>query len=471
MLFGKGKRLGVAAMDMTSGPLFMKIVRFTIPLMLMGTLQLLYNAADIIVVGNWGSENSLAAVSSTGSLINLIVNVFMGLSVGTSVAVAQHFGAGRMKDVSDAVHTSIALAVICGIVVGIFGFFSAKGILRLMDSPENVIDLSALYVKIYFIGMPANMIYNFGAAILRAIGDNKRPLYYLTVSGIVNIILNLVLVIVFHLDVAGVAIATIVSQVISAVLILICLIRTDGPIKLHIKKIRIHREKLVHILTVGLPAGIQGSIFSISNVVIQSSVNAFGSAAMAGSGAGASIEGFVYQAMNSVYQAAITFTGQNFGAKQYRRIKKIAFECMGLVTIVGLAAGSLAKLLDEQLLGFYTDVDLEIKYGVTRMSVILLTYFLDGMMDVMVGMLRGIGHSILPTITTIAFVCGFRIIWIYTYYAQYKEACGGDPEKSLTVLFLSYPISWIMATLCHIIGFIVIYGGICKKAKAAGEYK
>ena len=230
-------------------------------------------------------------------------------------------------------------------------------------------------------------------------------------------------------------------------------------------------DKLLHIASVGIPAGVQGSIFSISNVIIQSSVNFFGDAAMAGSGAGANIEGFIYNAMNSVYQAAITFTGQNFGAKQYRRIKTIAFECMGLVTIVGLSTGLIAKLLDDRLMSIYTSVQEEVAFGITRMSVILLTYFLDGMMDVMVGMLRGIGHSILPTITTILFVCGFRIVWIYTYFAQYKIECNYDPHKSLTVLFLSYPISWIMATISHTICFIIIFGRICKKAKANGEYK
>ena len=453
------------SMDMTSGSIFPKIVRFTLPLLLMGTLQLLYNAADIVVVGRWGSDASLAAVSSTGALINLIVNVFMGLSVGTSVVVAQHFGAGRMKDVSETVHTSIAVAAISGIAVGIFGFFAAKGMLELMDSPENVIDLSALYVKIYFIGMPANMLYNFGAAVLRAVGDTKRPLYYLSISGVINVILNLIFVIVFKMDVAGVALATIISQVVSAVLVLACLIHSDGAIKLYIKKLRIHKDKLLNILSVGLPAGIQGSIFSISNVIIQSSINFFGDAAMAGSGAGANIEGFIYMAMNSV-----TFTSQNFGAEKYRRIKTVAFECMGLVTAVGLSLGIIVKLFDSQLLSIYTDSQAEIEFGVIRMSVILLTYFLDGTMDVMVGLLRGIGHSVLPTIGTIAFVCGFRILWIFTYFAQYKASVGNDPAKSLTVLFLSYPISWVMATLAHTICFLVIFGKMVKKAKAEGKW-
>ena len=449
-------------MDMTTGSILPKLVRFTIPLMVMGMLQLLYNAADIVVVGHWGSENSLAAVSSTGALINLIVNVFMGLSVGTSVVVSQHFGAGEMKDVSETVHTSIATALISGVAVGIFGFFAARQMLVWMDSPDSVIDLSALYVKIYFIGMPANMLYNFGAAVLRAVGDTKRPLYYLTVSGIINVILNLIFVIGFKMDVAGVALATIISQLISAVLVTICLMRSDGAIKLYLKKIKIHPRKLVEIVKIGLPAGIQGSIFSVSNVIIQSSINAFGSAAMAGNGAAANIEGFIYTAMNSVYQAAITFTGQNFGAKQYKRIKTIAFECMGFVVIVGMGLGLLAKTFDTQLLGIYTDNSEEIAFGVVRMSVIMFTYFLDGTMDVLVGLLRGVGHSVLPTITTIMFVCGFRILWISTFFAQYKLGHPDDPAACLRILYMSYPISWTMATISHFICFAVIYRGILK---------
>lgn len=468
-MFNKARVGRDRSMDMTQGALLPKIIRFTIPILLMGTLQLFYNAADVVVVGRWGSDYSLAAVSSTGALINLIVNVFMGLSVGTSVVVARHFGAGRMKDVSETVHTSIAVAGICGVVVGVFGFFTARTLLELMDSPTEVIGLSALYVKIYFAGMPFNMLYNFGAAALRAVGDTKRPLYYLSFAGIINVLLNLFFVIVLHMDVAGVALATIISQAVSAALVIMSLIHSDGAIKLYLKKIRVHKDKLISIISVGLPAGLQGSIFSVSNVIIQSSINFFGDAAMAGSGAAANIEGFVYMAMNSVYQAAITFTSQNFGAKNMKRIKAVAFECMGLVTIIGVGLGFVIKMFDEPLLSIYTDVPTEIGFGVTRMTVILFTYFLDGWMDVMVGMLRGIGHSVLPTIMTIAFVCGFRMIWIFTFFAQYKISVDNDPTKSLTVLFLSYPISWIMATTAHMISFIIMYAKEKKKLAAETE--
>lgn len=455
-------------MDMLNGPLFKNIIKFTLPLLLTGTLQLLYNAADIVVVGQFASDHSLAAVSSTGSLINLIVNVFMGLSVGTSVIVSQNMGAGKLKDVSEAVHTSIAISIVCGIAVGIFGFFASKGMLQLMDSPADVINLSALYVKIYFIGMPANMIYNFGAAILRAVGDTKRPLYYLTFSGIVNVVLNLIFVIVFHMDVAGVALATIISQIISAFLVIRCLLKTDSAVKLIPSKIKIHGDKLKKIIAVGLPAGIQGSLFSISNVIIQSSINAFGSEAMAGNGAAGNIEGFIYVAMNSLHQAAITFTGQNYGAGKIKRIKTVCLECMALVSAVGLAMGTLVSIFGEQLLSIYTDSPAEIEFGLVRMSVIMFTYFLCGTMDVMVGMLRGIGHSLTPTIVSIACVCGFRILWIFTAYAGYK-ATGASVHDCFVMLLVSYPVSWIAATVFHSICFAIHYHGIKKKALLEAE--
>lgn len=453
-----------SSIDMINGPLLPKIIKFTLPLILTGTLQLLYNAADIVVVGRFASDNSLAAVSSTGSLINLIVNIFMGLSIGTSVVVSQNIGAGRNKDVSEAVHTSMAVAIVCGIAVGIFGFFASKGLLALMKSPDDVIDLSALYVKIYFIGMPANMIYNFGAAIMRAIGDTKRPLYYLTFSGIVNVVLNLIFVIFFHMDVAGVALATIISQAISAVLVVRYLIKTDEVIKYEFKKTKIYKDKLLKIMAVGLPAGIQGSLFSISNVIIQSAVNGFEAAAMAGNGAAANLEGFMYTAMNSIYQAAITFTGQNYGAKKIKRIKTICFECMGLVIVTGFLLGLLFDAFAPQLLSIYTDNPEEIKFGVVRADVIFLTYFLLGAMDVMVGMLRGIGHSMTPTVVSILCVCGLRIVWIFTIFQSYVSQ-GHTAEQCLKMLFISYPISWITAAIVHSICFAVHYSGICRRNK------
>ncbi|MBQ6528007.1 MAG: MATE family efflux transporter [Clostridia bacterium] len=434
---------------MTTGPLLPKILVFSGPLILTGILQLLYNAADVVVVGRFAGATSLAAVGSTGSLINLIINVFMGLSVGTSVMVARYYGANDVRMVQDTVHTSILVALISGIVVGIFGFVMAKPILRLMESPEDVIDLATLYVKIYFIGMPFNLLYNFGAGILRAIGDTKRPLYYLTISGAVNVVLNLILVIVFHMGVAGVAIATVVSQAISMILVLLCLIRSEGVVHLDLKKLRIRKATLLGIVQVGLPAGLQGSLFSISNVLIQSSVNSFLSTAMAGNAAASNLEGFVYTAMNSIYQADLTFASQNYGAGKKDRVKKVLWNCLGTVTAIGLGLGMLFLAFDRMLLSIYNQDPAVIEYGVLRMRIILPTYFICGLMDVMVGQLRGIGYSIMPMIVSLTGACLFRIVWIMTIFSM--------PQfHTLQMLYISYPVSWLLTFSIHMICYLTI---------------
>lgn len=436
-------------MDMTSGALLPKILIFSGPLILTGILQLLYNAADVVVVGRFAGATSLAAVGSTGSLINLIINVFMGLSVGTSVMVARYYGAGDVRMVQDTVHTSILVALLSGIVVGIFGFVMAKPILHLMDSPDDVIDLAALYVRIYFVGMPFNLLYNFGAGILRAVGDTKRPLYYLTISGAANVILNLILVIVFHMGVAGVAIATVVSQAISMVLVLLCLIRTQGIIHLDLKKLRIRKAPLLGIMQVGLPAGLQGSLFSISNVLIQSSVNSFLSTAMAGNAAASNLEGFVYTAMNSIYQADLTFASQNYGAGKKDRVKNVLWNCLGTVVVIGLGLGLLFMAFDRTLLSIYNQDPAVIDFGVLRMHIILPTYFLCGMMDVMVGQLRGIGYSIMPMIVSLTGACLFRIVWIMTIFSM--------PQfHTLQMLYISYPVSWGLTFAIHMICYLTI---------------
>ena len=436
-------------MDMTSGALLPKILIFSGPLILTGILQLLYNAADVVVVGRFAGATSLAAVGSTGSLINLIINVFMGLSVGTSVMVARYYGAGDVRMVQDTVHTSILVALLSGIVVGIFGFVMAKPILRLMDSPDDVLDLAALYVRIYFVGMPFNLLYNFGAGILRAVGDTKRPLYYLTISGAANVILNLILVIVFHMGVAGVAIATVVSQAISMVLVLLCLIRTQGIIHLDLKKLRIRKAPLLGIMQVGLPAGLQGSLFSISNVLIQSSVNSFLSTAMAGNAAASNLEGFVYTAMNSIYQADLTFASQNYGAGKKDRVKSVLWNCLGTVVVIGLGLGLLFMAFDRTLLSIYNQDPAVIDFGVLRMHIILPTYFLCGMMDVMVGQLRGIGYSIMPMIVSLTGACLFRIVWIMTIFSM--------PQfHTLQMLYISYPVSWGLTFAIHMICYLTI---------------
>ncbi len=436
-------------MDMTTGALLPKILVFSGPLILTGILQLLYNAADVVVVGRFAGATSLAAVGSTGSLINLIINVFMGLSVGTSVMVARYYGAGDVRMVQDTVHTSILVSLVSGIAVGIFGFFMAKPILRLMDSPEDVIDLATLYVRIYFLGMPFNLLYNFGAGILRAVGDTKRPLYYLTISGAANVGLNLILVIVFQMGVAGVAIATVVSQAISMVLVLLCLIRTHGAIHLDLRKLRIRKGPLLGIIQVGLPAGLQGSLFSISNVLIQSSINSFQSTAMAGNAAASNLEGFVYTAMNSIYQADLTFASQNYGAGKKDRVKSVLWNCLGTVVVIGLGLGLLFQAFDRTLLSVYNQDPAVIDYGVLRMHIILPTYFICGMMDVMVGQLRGIGYSIMPMIVSLTGACLFRILWIMTIFSM--------PQfHTLQMLYISYPVSWALTFSIHMICYLTI---------------
>ncbi len=443
--------------DLTSGPLTIKIIKFIIPLMLTGILQLLYNAADSIVVGHYDGSSALAAVSSVGALINLLVNAFMGLSVGAAVVVAQDYGAKDYEGVSKTVHTSYLISIIGGIVVGAIGLIFSRQFLIWMGSPEDVLPLSTEYLMIYFIGTPANMAYNFGASILRSVGDTKRPLYFLTISGLVNIVLNLVLVIVFHMGVAGVAYATIISQILSAVMVIVYMMKSKDCVRFVPKNMRIYGDKLKKMLYIGLPAGFQGTVFSLSNVVIQSAVNSFGSLVMAGNGAASSLEGFTYTAMNSVYQASLTFVGQNVGAKKYNRINKVQGVCLVLVTIIGLVFGVTTYCLGEPLLSIYLPNDPEaIPYGIIRMSYIALPYFLCGMMEVMVGGQRGMGMSFIPMINALLGSCILRIIWISTVFAA-------DP--TLFTLYISYPISWIVTTLAHTVFYFVKLHSLKKKAR------
>lgn len=443
--------------DLTSGPLTIKIIKFIIPLMLTGILQLLYNAADSIVVGHYDGSSALAAVSSVGALINLLVNAFMGLSVGAAVVVAQDYGAKDYEGVSKTVHTSYLISIIGGIVVGAIGLIFSRQFLIWMESPEDVLPLSTEYLMIYFAGTPANMAYNFGASILRSVGDTKRPLYFLTISGLVNVVLNLVLVIVFHMGVAGVAYATIISQILSAVMVIVYMMKSKDCVRFVPKKMRIHGDKLKKMLYIGLPAGFQGTVFSLSNVVIQSAVNSFGSLVMAGNGAASSLEGFTYTAMNSVYQASLTFVGQNVGAKKYDRINKVQGVCLVLVTIIGLVFGVTTYCLGEPLLSIYLPNDPEaIPYGIIRMSYIALPYFLCGMMEVMVGGQRGMGMSFIPMINALLGSCVLRIVWISTVFAA-------DP--TLFTLYISYPISWAVTTLAHTVFYFIKLHSLKKKAR------
>ena len=397
-------------------------------------------------------------MGSTGALINLLVNVFMGLSVGASVVVARAYGAGDNASVSTGVHTAITVAGVAGVLVGVLGFVASHPLLKWMGSPDDVLDMATLYMKIFFVGMPANMLYNFGAAILRAVGDTRRPLYYLTVSGILNVLLNLLLVIVFHMGVAGVAIATVASQVMSMTLVMICLIRSDGPIHLDLRKLRIHLSQLVEIVRVGLPAGLQGSLFSISNVLIQSSVNSFGSLVMAGNSAGSNLEGFVYTSMNAIHQADLTFASQNLGAGQFKRVRRVMWVCLGTVTAIGLGMGLVFLAFGNQLVSIYNSDPEVIHYGMTRLKIILPTYFLCGLMDVMVGQLRGVGYSILPMMISLTGACLLRVVWIYTFFAA---------NPTLEVLYISYPVSWLITFATHFVCYMIWGRNRLKRMEAA----
>jgi len=442
-------------MDMCNGPLLGKIIIYYIPLMLSGILQLLFNAADIVVVGQFAGDEALAAVGSTSSLINLLVNVFIGLSVGTNVLVARFYGAGQKKELSDMVHTSILTSLVSGVFLIFVGVFLSKPILEWMATPADVIGMSVLYIRIYFAGMPVMMLYNFGSAILRAVGDTKRPLYYLTSAGVINVILNLIFVIVFHLGVAGVALATVISQGVSALLVLRCLMKTESDYRLELSKLRINWEKLGKMIRIGIPAGLQGALFSISNVLIQSSVNSFGKIAMAGNTAASNIEGFVYTSMNALYQTSISFTGQNYGARKFDRIAKILGICLGLVIGVGLVLGNSAYIFGGTILKLYTNNPEAISYGVLRLSVICTSYFLCGMMDVIVGSIRGLGYGIMPMLVSLTGACLFRVIWICTVFQKFH---------TLTCLYLSYPISWGLTFMAHLFCFLIVFSKVKKRA-------
>lgn len=433
--------------DMCNGPLVPKILLFSVPLILSGILQLLFNAADMIVVGQYSTDNALAAIGATSSLINFFVNVIIGISVGANVMVARFYGAKKDKDMEACVHTAISVCLILGVVVGILAIIFSRPILQKMDTPPEVLDLAVLYIRIYFAGLPATVLYNFGSAILRGVGDTTRPLIYLTIAGVINVILNLVFVIYFHMSVDGVALATIISQVVSAFLVLRCLMKSEGPYRLVWRKLSIHKNILKKILYIGLPAGVQGMIFSISNILIQSSVNYFGYIAMAGNTACANLEGFVYTAMNAVYQTALSFTSQNLGAGKYKRINSVLFYCLLIVFLIGFLMGNGMNYFSTELLGLYSPNPDVVVYGQKRMAIIMSTYFICGLMDVMVGALRGLGYGIMPMIVSLIGACGLRILWIFTVFEKYH---------TLDCLYYSYPVTWSITVLVHFICFLIV---------------
>lgn len=429
---------------MCNGTIMDKLISFSIPLMLSGILQLMFNAVDIVVVGRFSGSQALAAVGSTTALINVFTNLFIGISLGANVLAARYYAAGKAKEMSETVHTAIALALVSGVVMAVIGVVFARGALEIMGTPEDVIGKSTLYMRIYFCGMPFFMMYNYGAAILRAVGDTKRPLIFLIVSGVINAVLNLFLVIGFHLDVAGVGIATVISQLVSCILVLRCLHHTESSYQLHLAKLRIRSVYLKQIFEVGVPAGIQSTVINISNAMLQSSVNSFGSIAMAGYTASNNIFGFLYVSVNSFTQACMSFTSQNYGVKKLKRMDRVLIDCMILSVVVTLILGSSVYIFGPELLHIYSNQADVIRYGMEIFSYTTVTYFLCGLMDLFPGALRGMGYSTVPMILSIIGTVGVRIIWIYGLFPSHR---------SLTFLFLSYPVSWIATIIMQVICF------------------
>ncbi len=451
------KRRASYEVDMLNGPLLGKIIRFSLALTMTNVLQLLYSAADLVVIGRFsGSETAIAAVGATNALVSLIVNFFIGLSVGVSVLVARGYGTGNRRSVEQVVHTSMTVALICGLVVMTIGLCFSKTFLVWMGTSDAIIDQSTLYLSIYFIGAPFNTIYNFGASILRSTGDTKRPFYFLSLAGLVNVILNVIFVCGFHIDVAGVAIATVASQMLSAILILLCLMKQEGMCRFTIRKMRIHGDVLREILRIGLPASIQNTLFSISAVMVQSSVNFFdvtyaapGTAPYtSGSSAANNIEGFVYTSLNSFQHAAMSFTGQNYAAGQYNRTRKIIRCCIFSSLVVAIIMGGAAIIFGKQLLSIYVPGDTDaIFYGYQRLVVLCSTYALCGFMEVLVGQLRGLGHSMVPMLISVIGICGLRVFWISVVF---------EMTHDWVILFLSYPVSWIITITAQFISYYII---------------
>ena len=437
--------------NMLRGPLLLNILLYTIPIILTSLLQLLFNAADLVVVGRFCGSVSVGAIGATGALTNLMVNFFIGLSVGTGVTVAHAVGGREDGVVHRTVHTALPAALVSGIVLTVIGIAFSEKFLRLMDTPENVLPLSATYMKIYFAGAAFTMVYNFCASILRAVGDTKSPLIFLAAAGIINVGLNVIFVTAFHMNVAGVALATTISQGISAIAVVIVLMRRTDACKLHLSKMRIYKAQLVKIFRIGLPAGIQSSLFSISNVLIQSSVNSFGDVFMSGNAAAGNIEGFVYVMMNAFHQTAVNFVGQNMGAQQYKRVRNIYGICLCCTAAVGLTAGLTAYAFGPQLLSIYiTDSAEAISYGMIRMAYLCIPYFLCGLMDVSTGALRGMGASFAPMLITVLGVCGIRICWIYTIFQIPRFH---TPQ----CLYFSYTVSWVVTFGVQLLAFFVVY--------------
>ena len=442
--------------DMCNGSIMDKLISFSLPLMVSGILQLAFNAVDIIVVGRFSGSQALAAVGSTTALINVFTNLFIGISLGANVLAARFYAAGKDREMSETVHTSITLVLISGIMMAVIGVLLAKWALEIMGTPDDVIGQSALYMRIYFMGMPFFMLYNYGAAILRAIGDTKRPLIFLIISGIANAALNMILVILFHMGVAGVAIGTIISQLISCVLVLICLYRSEGSYQLRFSKLKINGAYMEQIFQVGVPAGIQSTVINLSNALLQSSVNSFGSIAMAGYTAANNMLGFLYMSVNSITQACMSFTSQNYGVGKLKRMDKVLRDCAILSISIAAVLGGLAYCFGPQILTIYTSDPKVINCGMEILAYTSITYFLCGIMDLFPGALRGMGYSAVPMVLSVIGTVGTRIVWVFGIFPNHR---------SLSVLFVSYPVSWILTIVLQVMCFYFVRKRVHQKEK------
>lgn len=445
---------------MCNGTIMDKLVSFAIPLMVSGILQLMFNAVDIIVVGRFSGSQALAAVGSTTALINVFTNLFIGVSLGANVLAARFYAAGKAKEMSETVHTSVTLALISGVAMAAVGLVFSRLALEVMGTPADVIDQSTLYMRIYFLGMPFFMLYNYGAAILRAVGDTRRPLMFLVVAGVTNAVLNMILVIVFHLGVAGVAIATIISQLISCILVLRCLYMTDSSYQLRFSRLCMKKFYLVQIFQVGIPAGVQSTVINISNALLQSSVNSFGSTAMAGYTAANNILGFLYASVNAVTQACMSFTSQNYGVGKYKRMDRVLLDCGILSFVIALVLGCGSYMCGGEILKVYTEDPEVIRCGVEILSITTVPYFLCGIMDLFPGALRGMGHSGVPMILSIIGTVGTRIVWIFWIFPQHR---------SLYTLFISYPASWFITIVLQVICFVFVRRTVHGQLKGTGK--
>lgn len=445
--------------DFCTGALLGKIIIFTIPILLTGILQLLFSAVDMIVVGRFCGSASLAAVGATGSLTNLIIGLFIGLSVGAGIMISHAVGAGQKKEIDRVLHTSILSSIFIGIFLAIIGIAVCKPLLGLMGTPHDVIPKAAIYMRIIFAGMPFNILYNFCANMLRSTGDSLRPLLYLIISGITNVILNVLFVTLVKLDVAGVAIATVIGQGLSVLLIMIQLAKGTEHLKLKRRKMHISKPHLIKLMTIGIPAGIQGTMFSISNTIIQSSINTFGTVAIAGASAAGSIDGFLYISANSFYQSVITAVGQNVGAKKYNRVIKCTVICLLCAGVLSATLGLLARAFSAELLSIYCPGDAQaIASGQIKLNLLGNLYFICGFMEVLVGVIRGMGHSLTTMIVSILGVCGMRIVWIYTVFAKFH---------TLQCLYISYPLSWLGVAIADAVILIIYMKRVHKQTTKA----